>query len=299
MPPPRVPAEVADARAQDARVVWAQPMNVYRGKAKHDDALYPLQPAAAVTPRRPARDRQRQRRPVAVVDSGVDVRHPDLAGQVVQSRNFVDDRADVAEAHGTAVAGIIAARADDGIGIAGVAPRAHLLALRGCWQQRAKTLCTSLTLAKALQYALSGDAVVVNLSLAGPPDRLLGKLLDVAIARGVTVVAAWDRGLPGGGFPASHPGVVAVADVPVAGALSAPGRDVPAPAPGGRWEFVSGPSYASAHVAGLYALLHELRAPTAALVRDAAGGIDTCATLLRAAGPRVGACSQVLAADRR
>jgi subtilisin family serine protease len=64
---------------------------------------------------------------VAVVDSGVDAEHPDLAGQLALRRNFVDAVPDAAEAHGTAVAGIIAARADNGIGIAGVAPGAR------CW----------------------------------------------------------------------------------------------------------------------------------------------------------------------
>ena len=119
------------------------------------------------------------------------------------------------------------------------------------------------------------------------------------MARGTTVVAAWTAACPAAAFRRRTRASSRSRDAPVAGALSAPGRDVPVPAPGGRWEFVSGPSYASAHVAGLYALLHELRAPGAALVRDAAGGIDTCATLLRAAGPRVGACAQVLAAERR
>jgi subtilisin family serine protease len=81
------------------------------------------------------------------------------------------------------------------------------------------------------------------------------------------------------------------------GIFSAPGRDVPTTQPGGRWYFVSGSSYAAAHVSGLFALLRE-RAPrmqsSSALVTVPTGGaIDACATLLRAAGPCECACSNV------
>jgi len=305
VPAAAAPAQVAETLARDTRVVWAQPMNLFRGQAgsgpAHDDPLYPAQPAAAAWHLAELHELASGRRvKVAVVDSGVDSAHPDLAGQVDVSENFVDGRAAVPERHGTAVAGIIAARADDRLGIAGVAPNARLLALRGCWQGTGDaTLCTSLGLAKALYFALGSDAAVINLSLSGPPDRLLARLLDLLLARGSTVVAAFDRTLPGGGFPASHAGVVAVADGASPPAWVAPGRDVPAPAPGARWELVSGGSYAAAHVAGLFALLRELGAGgAAALVHDAAGGIDTCATLLRAAGPRECACALTLASAR-
>ncbi len=73
---------------------------------------------------------------VAVIDSGIQANHPDLAGQVIVNRNFVAGQAEVAEDHGTGVAGIIAAKADNGVGIAGVAPDARLLGLRACWQQK-------------------------------------------------------------------------------------------------------------------------------------------------------------------
>jgi subtilisin family serine protease len=121
------------------------------------------------------------------------------------------------------------------------------------------------------------------------------------MARGITVVGAFDRNLPGGGFPASHPGVVAVIDesqgAAPSGVFSAPGRDIPTTQPGGRWYLVSGSSYAAAHVSGLFALLRE-RAPraqgSAALVTNATGdAIDACATLLRAGGPCECACPNV------
>src|SRR5258708_11929996 len=116
-------ALIVDKLSQDPRVESAQSMQVFRVLA-HNDPLYPLQPSAKtwhldelhrITTGRRIR--------VAEIDTGVEVDHPDLAGSVAVARNFVDGRGNVAEMHGTAVAGIIAARADDGLGIAGIAPR--------------------------------------------------------------------------------------------------------------------------------------------------------------------------------
>ncbi|MBO9647769.1 MAG: S8 family serine peptidase [Variovorax sp.] len=299
VPDDQSPENVARALSQDPRVAWAQPMNVFRAHG-HGDPLYPLQPVAQawhlldlheISTGRDVR--------VAVVDSGVDAQHPDLAGQVALKENFVDNHRDVPEDHGTAVAGVIAARADNGLGIVGVAPNARLLALRACWQESTQaTLCTSLSLAMALHFAIAHDAAIINLSLSGPPDRLLDSLLDVALSRNISVIAAVDRKLPDGGFPASHAGVVAVADdtgLPTLhGALVAPGRDVPTTLPGSRWNLVSGSSYAAAHVAGLFALMRE-RSPAsttapsvASVVSFPGGGIDACATLAHVAGD--GAC---------
>jgi len=246
---------------------------------------------------------------VAVVDSMVDVRHPDLAGQVAANENFVLGEPAAPERHGTGVAGIIAARADNGQGVAGVAPGARLLALRACWQAQAGSVCDSLSLARALVYAISHDAQVINLSLSGPPDRLLSALIDAALARGVAVVGAYDPALPGGGFPASHAGVVAVAEdegpPPAPGVFVAPGRDVPTTEPGGRWELVDGSSYSAAHVSGLIALTREKARRNAVapiLVTAAGGAIDACATLIRVTGPCQCACArapEIASAPRR
>jgi hypothetical protein len=301
------PQQAAQSLAGDARVAWAQPLHVYRAQRDPLYTLYEMQPAARewqlAALHRLATGRGVR---VAVIDSAVQIDHPELAGAVAASADFVPDRPASAEAHGTGVAGIIAARSDAQVGIVGVAPQARLMALRACWQAAGSTSCTSLSLAQALDFAIRGDAHIVNLSLGGPPDRLLGALIDVALARGITVVAAVDRSVPGGGFPASHRGVVAVEDEavpgPTAGAIMAPGRDVPTIAPGSRWSVVSGASYAAAHVSGLFALLYELQrsqpasrgpAAAAALVRLPGGRIDTCATLQRAAAEP--ACSDALA----
>jgi subtilisin family serine protease len=239
---------------------------------------------------------------VAVIDSGIQADHPDLAGQLIVNRNFVAGQSEVAEDHGTGVAGIIAAKPDNRLGIVGVAPGARLLGLRACWQERgagAQTACDGLSLAKALYFATEQKADVINLSLTGPDERLLRELIKTALARGSVVVSAFDRSKSDGGFPASVPGVVAVSDLSLAGSrgqvYSAPGRDVPTTEPGGRWFLVNGSSFAAAHVSGLAALVRQ-RKPSAALslVSDRAqgGAIDACATLERAAGHCDCACAR-------
>jgi subtilisin family serine protease len=306
-PAESVLASAEEGLAQDPRVESVQRMQLFRVLA-HNDRLYPLQPAAKAWHldelHRLATGRHVR---VAEIDTGVEADHPDLSGGVLQQENFVDERAEVAENHGTEVAGIIAARADNGIGIAGVAPEAELIALRACWERSAgeRALCSSFTLARALQFALDRKAHAINLSLGGPRDRLLERLLDAAIARGIAVVAAVDPQARDGGFPASHPGVLAVAgddvhDAP-SGALLAPGRDIPTTTIAHSWGFVTGSSFAAAHVTGLVALLHELdpglrpaelrlllARTTAAGARDV---VDACAAVARIAGACACACA--------
>lgn len=302
------PDRVAEILSRDPRVEWAQPMRLFHALGR-GDPLYPLQPGAQLWRLSDIHKIATGRNVhVAVVDSGIEAEHPDLAGQVEFKENFVDGNPYPSETHGTAVAGIIAARADNGIGIAGVAPDSRLLALRACWEETADvTECNSFTLAKALHSAIMHGAQVINLSLSGPSDRLLQRLLDAALARGIKIIGAADPHSENGGFPASYPGVFAVADQPSKEAVSggtgtqvliAPGRDIPTTAPGARWRFVSGPSFAAAHVSGMVALITELQPALApAQVRNEmvfhssdtrpAGIIDACATIART----VGGCS--------
>ena len=294
--------------ARDPQVEWAQPVARFSGMAQEPvkatppaatDPLYPVQPAArywhVAELHRFTTGREIK---VAVIDSGIDATHPDLQGQLDINSNFVDAGPTPAENHGTAVAGIIAARAGNG-GMVGVAPQARLMGLRACWQLPDQaTRCNSFTLGKAINYAILNGAKVINLSLSGPPDRLLDHLLDVALERGIGVVGAIDAKAAGPAFPASHPGVLAVAPqargaagvARPARALLAPGNDIPATAPGGRWAFVNGSSYAAAHVSGMLALLDELQpgASPAQLRRlllpaetPGTGNIDACASISR------------------
>lgn len=267
----RVPAGTSrDAMAKrleaDPRVSWVQPVQRFEVLAQ-DDAYQGLQSATrrlnlkavhAVATGQGVR--------VGVIDTGVDASHPDLKGQLDAPQDFLDPRAAAAEQHGTAVAGVIAARGGNGLGIVGMAPAARVVPLRACRQSEPPSTgatCTTFSLAKALQYAIVSGIRVLNLSLTGPTDKLLSILIDKAVADGAIVVASVDRRVADGGFPASHTKVVAVASRAPASIgrqiILAPGDNVLTTVPGGRWHYVSGDSFSAAHVSGLAALLRERR----------------------------------------
>lgn len=259
------PEDIAAKIASDVRVESAQPVQLFHTLG-HNDPLYGLQSSAELL-RLDELHRMAtgKRVRIAQVDTGVDIGHPDFKGQTLEPKNFVDGSDYLPEEHGTAVAGIIVAKADKHVGIVGVAPDATLLALRACWQNPDNgggAICSSFTLAKAIQYAILRHANVLNLSLAGPRDRILERLIDKAIENGMTVVGAIDPASPSSSFPASHTGVLAVAAAGFrdAGsvAIYAPGDHVPTTAPNGGWGFVSGSSFAAAHVSGIAALLLEI-----------------------------------------
>lgn len=313
-PPGDSPARIAEMLSHDPRVEWVQLMSEFHALTA-TDPLYRLQPSekywhlSELHRATTGRDIR-----VAIIDSGIDDNHPDLTGQVKMKENFIDGNPYVSESHGTAVAGIIGARAGNGVGIEGVASNAHLMALRACWEEAEhETRCNSFTLGKALNFAIMHKAQVINLSLTGPPDRLLQRLLDAALAQRIAIVGAVDPHQTDGGFPASYPGVLAVTDEDLkqarTGVLMAPGRDVPTAAPGGRWNFVSGTSFACAHVSGMAALLLELNPsftptqirqklmlnPTASADGRPAGAIDACATIAQSVGSCVCSCATAYA----
>jgi subtilisin family serine protease len=155
---------------------------------------------------------------VAVLDSGVDAAHPDLVGQVLPGADFVDGTTDGRRdpvGHGTTVAALIAGRADDNVGVAGVAPAAKILPVRVLDAQNKYDDATSV--AGGLRWAVDHGATVVNLSLGGTArSDALASALAYAAARDVVVIAC--TGNAGAGekstdiwYPAREPGVVAVA----------------------------------------------------------------------------------------
>ena len=223
---------------------------------------------------------------VAVIDTGADIKHPEFVNRISESRNFVDsdDAQFSKDVHGTAVAGIIAAAANNGIGMVGVAPDASLMPLKACWQQEDASEsagCNSFTLAKALNFAIERDVQIINLSLTGPRDPLLERLVKVALDRDIVVVGA-TSGKGANQFPASVAGTWVVgADVTdQSHRLLAPGKKILSTRPDNNYQFFDGSSFSAAHIAGLAALLTELRAE--------GQSIDLLELLERTANPETG-----------
>lgn len=229
---------------------------------------------------------------IAVVDTGLDHKHPDLRNRVIERRNFVDrDRSEFREdTHGTAVAGVIAARANNSTGMVGIAPDSELLALKACWQRSpAGAVCSSFTLAKALDFAIAQRVDVINLSLGGPQDPLLARLVARATDDGIAVVGAVHPKDPEF-FPAAVPDVIAVAPIQYEASATrfvrAPGLKVLTTAPNGGYEFQSGSSFSTAQVTGIVALLRQRKPHIAPrIVRDlllkttVAGSVSGCRAL--------------------
>ena len=290
VPADTTPGQLVALLEKDRRIESAQPMHLFTTRSAtsgYNDPYRELQYGmTSMQVEEAHRFAEGNGVQIALVDTGVEVEHPDLQGHVVLARDFVagpagDSHSDF---HGTAVAGIIASSANNGIGIVGVAPRARLLALRACWQETREStegVCNSFTLAKALSFAVERRPQIINLSLGGPSDPLLERLVRVAVARGIVVVVAAgeSRALE---FPGAVEGVLSVRAAPpprgagegahgrvglyaaagegaADGALTAPGVDVITTTPHGTFGLVSGSSVAAAHVSGVAALLLERR----------------------------------------
>jgi subtilisin family serine protease len=259
-------AALVQALARDPRFEIVQPLNSFdtlgSADAVYNDPYAPLQRGLAEVEAAQAHLGSRGRGVgVAIIDTGVDAAHPDLQGRVASVRNLVDrDAAQFGrDRHGTEVAGVIAAVANNHLGIVGIAPEATLRVYKACWQREGGgARCNSFTLAQALAAGLDEGAQVINLSLAGPADELLARLLRHAIARGQIVVGAVPDDGSLSGFPLGVPGVIAVDATGRpgrSGVLRAPGRDILTLVPGGHYDFSSGSSLAAAHVSGVVALL--------------------------------------------
>ncbi len=259
----------------DDRVEAVQRMNTFHTLAGGPDPYRPLQTSFDAM-RVDAIHRWTTGRDVkiAIIDTGVDAEHPDLAGQIVEQVDLTDSRGEFNDdIHGTAVAGIIGAISDNGLGIVGIAPDVRLMALRACWPERPGAIaavCNSLTLAKALDAAIALRPQILNLSLTGPPDPLVGSLLRNALSGGLIIVAAEPVG--GAGQPDFLEGLEEVVrvgsesgqDNPVIArsappVVLAPGDDVLTTFPRGTYNFASGSSFAAANVSGVIALLVQLQ----------------------------------------
>jgi subtilisin family serine protease len=259
---------------------------------------------------------------VAIIDTGADTSHPDLRGNIASAANFVDsdNQQFQRDRHGTEIAGVIAAVANNHEGIVGVAPAARLLLYKACWQMQADAdaaRCNSFTLARALVAAFDAHAQIINLSLAGPADPLLNDLIREGLHRGVLFVGAAPSDVSGSNLGLlQQPGVIEVAAAGSGSALAsvvyAPGREILTLLPGGHYDFASGDSIATAQVSGVVALLLAKRSGLSAadayrLLRDtsthggAAGGdgslVDACAAVVALVGQ--GSCGASTGAEHR
>jgi len=201
---------------------------------------------------------------VAVIDSKIDTAHPDLAGVIADEYDAVGTAAP-AHAHGTAMAGAIAAHSK----LVGVAPKVKLLAVRAFSGAGESAQSTTFNILKGLDWAASKNARIVNMSFAGPPDTLLQETLLKANARGIVLIAAVGNNGPRSPslYPAADARVIGVtatdADdklMPQANrgpqvAVAAPGVEILAAAPNGAYQVTSGTSVAAAHASGVAALL--------------------------------------------
>ncbi len=206
---------------------------------------------------------------VAVVDTLADIDHPDLRGQIDRQYNYVNDAPSDGQ-HGTAVAGIIGARANNHTGLVGLAPEAGLFVYGACESRRVRAAsCNSFNLAKALEQAIEDRMQVLNLSLAGPHDPLLEQLIRVAQSRNMIVIAAANSAAEKLNFPASMSGVVGVKASQRVGKFShfsewLTHAEKLSTQPGGGYQFFYGSSMSTASVSGLAALiLHQTSAAEA------------------------------------
>lgn len=208
---------------------------------------------------------------VAVIDTGVDYRHDDLAGFVVKGPDLVNRDGDPMDdhGHGTHVAGTIAARAN-GTGVVGVAYGVKVLAIKALDEDGSGP---EDQIARAIDAAIQNGARVINMSLGGPDDsRALRDAVARAHRKGVLcVVAAGNDGNTRNGYPAAYPDAFAVGATDTADRrtyfsnygryvqIAAPGAGILSSAAGGGYERLSGTSMAAPHVAGAAGLLLSAR----------------------------------------
>jgi len=208
---------------------------------------------------------------IGMIDSLVDTGHPAFNGSQIESRSFAHNGAVLPSFHGTAIASIIAA--NNGGEYVGLAPHAQIFAAAVFEQdpQRGE-IASTVSLVRALDWLITSGVDVVNISLAGPPNRLLEAALAQAAANNVLILAAAGNGGPAAEpmYPAAYSSVVAVTAVDAKGQvfrlanrgdyldLAAPGVSMRHALSGGGYAASSGTSFAVPFAATAAARLRQL-----------------------------------------
>ena len=203
---------------------------------------------------------------VAVIDSGVDVKHPEFASAMIDSFDALGSK-EGPHVHGTGVAGAIVSHAR----LMGSAPEARILAIRAFGAASKGAVSTSYVILRGLDYAAAHGAQVINMSFAGPRDALIERGIAALAAKGIVMVAA--AGNAGAKSPPQYPAadtnVIAVSATDAQDklfaasnrggyiAIAAPGVDIFLPAPDEKYQMTSGTSISAAYISGLAALMLE------------------------------------------
>jgi hypothetical protein len=203
---------------------------------------------------------------VAVIDSGIDAAHRELAGTVVGAFDALDSK-EGPHVHGTGIAGAIVSHAR----LMGSAPRARILAIRAFGVSQAGAASSSFVILKGLNRAAMNGAQVINMSFAGPQDPLIERGVAASASKGIVMVAASGNAGPTSPplYPAAYPSVIAVSATDAYDklfaasnrgshiAVAAPGVDIFLPAPDNTYQMTSGTSFSAAYISGLAALMIE------------------------------------------
>lgn len=221
---------------------------------------------------------------IGMIDSNIDIAHPSLNAANIHTRLFTSEGAKLPDFHGTAIASIIVA---DAAQYQGIAPKAQVFAAAVFEDDSSRgEIASTVSLVRALDWLVSSEVDVVNISLAGPPNRLLETALSRVRGAGVTVMAAAGNGGPAAQpmFPAAYESVVAVTAVDSGGRifrlanrgeyldLAAPGVDLLHARAGGGYSTSSGTSFAVPFTSVAVARLKQLQPgvdPLDALYRSA------------------------------
>jgi type VII secretion-associated serine protease mycosin len=211
---------------------------------------------------------------IAVIDTGVDANHPELAGRVLGGFNAITGSSNSGDdnGHGTAVAGIIAASGDNGEGIAGLCWGCVILPIKACLRNGR---CRDSSVISAIRWATDNGARIINLSLGGSsPSPALQEAVRYANERGVLIVAASGNERAEGNtpnYPAAYPETLAVGATGYSDEVTgfsntgdfidlvAPGIDIATTIPGNGYALATGTSFASPFVSGAAALIMTLR----------------------------------------